>query len=325
MAAIPDGASALTDTLVVSSAIAISDLNVSLEIDHTWVGDITVALENQDTGTRVTLIERPGVNSGSIYGCSSDDIDAVLDDEATGPVGDECETTGTAIAGTFVPQSPLSAFDGEALAGSWILTVTDSVLADTGTLQRWCLAASGNPSTPTPTPSPTPTPTPIPSTTPTPVPTPVPSPTPTPTPVPTPVPTPTPTAVPTPIPTPTPTAVPTPIPTPTPTAVPTPIPTQTPVPTPTSTPIAPAVCGNSVIEIGEQCDDGAENGGNASCCSASCNYKPDGAASCDANLCTPNDVCNAGVCSSGACAIGNSCNFCGGLCAETSGSCACGL
>ena len=71
-----------------------------------------------------------------------------------------------------------------------------------------------------------------------------------PTPVPVPVPTPTPVVNVTPVPTPTPTPTPTP-PTPTPTPVPTPSPT--PVPTPTPTPTGP-VCGNGMVETGEQCE-----------------------------------------------------------------------
>src|SRR5437867_226462 len=62
------------------------------------------------------------------------------------------------------------------------------------------------------------------------------------------------------------TYTPTPTPTPTPTATPTPTPTPTATPTPTltptatSTPTATPHCGNGVVEVGEQCDDGALNG-----------------------------------------------------------------
>ena len=59
----------------------LTDLNVSLEVTHTWVGDLSFTLTHQDTGTSVTVFDRPGV-PGSTYGCQNDNINATLDDEA---------------------------------------------------------------------------------------------------------------------------------------------------------------------------------------------------------------------------------------------------
>jgi subtilisin-like proprotein convertase family protein len=44
-----------------------------------------------------------------------------------------------AIAGTFSPNNPLSAFDGESIAGTWTLTISDRASGDEGTLNAWCL------------------------------------------------------------------------------------------------------------------------------------------------------------------------------------------
>lgn len=53
-------------------------------------------------------------------------------------------------------------------------------------------------------------------------------------------------------------------------------------------------CGNGVIEVGEQCDDGNVNNGD--CCSATCNHEPNGS-TCDDDL-----FCNGvGTCSNGNC------------------------
>ncbi|MFP6663592.1 MAG: hypothetical protein VCC00_05275 [Deltaproteobacteria bacterium] len=91
---------------------------------------------------------------------------------------------------------------------------------------------------------------------------------------------------------------------------------------PNSFPGAP-VCGNSILESGEECDDGANNGvARASCCAVDCQFVPDGPADCDDNLCT-NSTCTAGVCGTGPCRDGESCSVCGGACTAASGSCAC--
>ena len=76
----------------------------------------------------------------STNGCSGNDIDATLDDEAATPVETQCAGSVPTILGTFTPNNPLSAFDGQSLAGTWRLTASDNVGTDVGTLTEWCLA-----------------------------------------------------------------------------------------------------------------------------------------------------------------------------------------
>ncbi|MFM7140941.1 MAG: hypothetical protein ACKO2K_03385 [Alphaproteobacteria bacterium] len=88
---------------------------------------------------------------------------------------------------------------------------------------------------------------------------------------------------------------------------------------------AHALCGNSIVEIDENCDQGASNGTPGSCCSQVCLYKPAtatcraAAGACDvAESCTgTSDTCPAdqlkasGVecrASAGACDVAESCN-----------------
>jgi hypothetical protein len=82
-------------------------------------------------------------------------------------------------------------------------------------------------------------------------------------------------------------------------------------------------CGNGSIEPGEACDDGSDNGTSSSCCTAGCQFVPDGEASCDGNDCTRPDTCIAGVCTPGTCAEGGACTVCGGVCVDTGSSCGC--
>lgn len=131
----------VTDDLVLAGVDTISDLNLSLDTSHTWVGDLTFTLLHVDTGTSVTVIDRPGFPA-SANGCSNADIVATLDDEAVNPVEDQCSGTPPAIGGTLLPNNPLSAFDGEAIGGTWRLSVSDIISPDSGTLNQWCIEAT---------------------------------------------------------------------------------------------------------------------------------------------------------------------------------------
>ena len=164
---IPDPGST-SDSQSVSDTRTINDLNVILDASHTWVGDLTFTLTHNDSGTSVTILTVRVCRE--VYGCSGNDIAATLDDEAGSPVEGQCDAGTPTINGTFSPNNALSAFDGENMNGSWTLSVSDAVGADSGTLNSWCLEATlGGPS-PTDTPVP-PTATPAPTATNTPVPT----------------------------------------------------------------------------------------------------------------------------------------------------------
>ncbi|MEW5985891.1 MAG: choice-of-anchor Q domain-containing protein [Chloroflexota bacterium] len=139
---IPDNnAAGVNDDLILTDTGSITALNVSLVATHTWVGDLVFTLEHVDTGTQVTFINRPGWPPPP--SCNGDDIDAILDDEAAGPVEDACTPTPPAISGSLIPNSPLSAFDGEDLSGTWRLTAADVVANDVGTLVEWCVVMTG--------------------------------------------------------------------------------------------------------------------------------------------------------------------------------------
>ena len=105
---IPDTETGISDDLVVSATNTISDLDVSVDISHTFVGDLVVTLTHVDTGTSVIIIDRPGTdpNIGN-NGCSSDNIVATLDDEAASPVENECAPTPPHYRGHLQPEQSL--------------------------------------------------------------------------------------------------------------------------------------------------------------------------------------------------------------------------
>lgn len=134
--AIPDNNSTgVTVTMDVTEDVSITDLDVNLDISHSWVGDVIVRIKSP-SGTTAVIFDRPG-RTTSGYGCSGSDVVATLDDEASSPVENECANSVPTINGTFIPNNPLSVFDGESTLGVWELTVSDVASGLTGTLNNW--------------------------------------------------------------------------------------------------------------------------------------------------------------------------------------------
>lgn len=114
-------------TLVVNQDIAIGDLDVQLDITHTFDNDLRVALLAPD-GTKVYLSNRRGGRGDHFTG-------TIFDDEATTGIA-----SGTApFTGRFRPETSLSVFDGKNARGTWKIVIDDYALLDTGKLNAWSL------------------------------------------------------------------------------------------------------------------------------------------------------------------------------------------
>jgi len=129
-AGIPDNATA-TSALTVSECAAIGDVNVTLDISHTWDSDLQVYLISP-SGTKVNLFAGVG-------GWGENFTNTTLDDEAATSISD----ANAPFTGTFRPQGRLSRFDGEDPNGTWTLQITDTVAWDQGTLNSWSLEITG--------------------------------------------------------------------------------------------------------------------------------------------------------------------------------------
>ncbi len=130
-------------TIDVADSFTISDLNVNVSIDHTYVSDLRVRLIGPD-GTVVTLVNRRGG--------SRDNIRVQFDDEAATSI---TAATGN-LDGAFKPERALAAFDGKNAQGRWTVEVTDYARLDTGTINSVALqfgttAASAASAIPSPT------------------------------------------------------------------------------------------------------------------------------------------------------------------------------
>lgn len=142
----------VSNSIYINDSRIIVDLDVWLEIEHTWVGDITVRLTHNDTGKSIDLIDRPGIPQ-SDQGCGNDNISAVLDDDISSSVENKCAFSPAAISGIYIPNEPLNTFNQETIGGSWTLQVADNYRNDIGKLNNWCLAAKISPYGQTPTPT----------------------------------------------------------------------------------------------------------------------------------------------------------------------------
>ncbi len=105
----------------------VTDVNVTLNISHTWDEDLSVFL-TAPNGTVVQLFSGLG-------GSADNFTNTTLDDEAGASI-----TTGSApFTGSFRPQGLLSAFDGDNANGVWVLDVGDAFSADGGAINSWSL------------------------------------------------------------------------------------------------------------------------------------------------------------------------------------------
>lgn len=138
--AIPDNSPVgLSNTINVGDSGTIGDVNVTLNVSHTWTGDLIATLTHG--ATSVVIVDRPGVPAVSTFGCAEDNwVNLVLDDQAGSPIENACAPN---LTGSFTPNNPLSAFDGADSAGNWTLTLTDNAAADTGSLVSWSVTIGG--------------------------------------------------------------------------------------------------------------------------------------------------------------------------------------
>ena len=134
--AIPDdNPQGISSTLAVANGGTIEKLDVLLDIEHTWVGDLIIDLRHALSNTSVRLVDRPGDEN-----CSGDNIQVTLDDQAGLSIQTDCQDDPAAFPEErYRPANPLSAFNGLSMVGDWILTVSDNAGGDTGQLLRWCL------------------------------------------------------------------------------------------------------------------------------------------------------------------------------------------
>ena len=137
----PTAVSTVTSTLNVTENKPVEDVNVTLNINHTWVGDLVARLISPSNDT-VLLFDQPGI-PGSDFGCDGDNMAVVLDDESAddySALDGQCNSTPPAVSGIFKPAGSLAAQDGASAQGDWRLLVTDTYNEDGGALTAWSIS-----------------------------------------------------------------------------------------------------------------------------------------------------------------------------------------
>lgn len=120
-----------TSTINVADTGQVVDVNVQLNLTHTFDGDLTIRLTHGAT-VRNLVVRRGG--SGDNF------QNTIFDDEAATAI-----TAGSPpYAGTYRPEQSLSIFDTQASSGGWALSVQDSFGGDIGTLHSWSVTITRN-------------------------------------------------------------------------------------------------------------------------------------------------------------------------------------
>lgn len=115
----------------------INDLRIRVNISHTAVGNLEVSLTSPGVAGATRLL----INN---RGAAGDDMQVIFDDEATLDIEvDFAGSSGSPFDG-YRPENPLTIFDDTNPAGTWTLTIVDTLGGDVGTLNGWDLAINGD-------------------------------------------------------------------------------------------------------------------------------------------------------------------------------------
>jgi subtilisin-like proprotein convertase family protein len=116
----PGGVATVSVTTASTMPRFVADLNVEVDIDHPFVGDLRLVLISP-SGTRILLSNRNG-------GDGDDYTGTIFDDAA----GVEITAGNAPFTGRFRPEEPLSTLMSESVNGTWTLEVTDDAPRDMG-------------------------------------------------------------------------------------------------------------------------------------------------------------------------------------------------
>lgn len=131
--------STVSSLLSLAETRLLADVDVWLNVRHTWVGDVRAQLIGP-MGTAALLFDRPGVPALSSTGCGGDDLALTFDDDAlltAAHLENTCNSQPPALSGVFQPVEALERFNLQPAAGTWRLELSDLEEEDGGALEAW--------------------------------------------------------------------------------------------------------------------------------------------------------------------------------------------
>ncbi|WP_447749795.1 proprotein convertase P-domain-containing protein [Sphingopyxis fribergensis] len=136
--------SPMVRNFTVAANAQVTDVNIGVQLTHTYRGDLRATLVSP-SGTVVNLITN--------IGTTQDNLNVLFDDGAAASItthtaNNDSTTTAPPYQRNFRPQGSLASFNGEGSAGTWQLTICDSLNSDSGAFTRSDLTLTTIPLTP---------------------------------------------------------------------------------------------------------------------------------------------------------------------------------
>jgi subtilisin-like proprotein convertase family protein/subtilisin family serine protease len=130
---INDNTTVTSPLTIAGQSLSITDVNVSVNIVHSYNGDLVVTLIAPN-GTRFTLVNR--------LGGSADGMNLTFDDQAAQGVSamPTSSALGVQTIGSYRPAVSLTALNGTSPNGTWQLEVSDVATGDTGSIAGWSIS-----------------------------------------------------------------------------------------------------------------------------------------------------------------------------------------
>lgn len=136
-------ASPMVRGFTVAANAQVTDVNIGVQLTHSYRGDLRATLVSP-SGTVVNLITNVGT--------SADNLNVLFDDSAAASITTHTTNDSTAAAPPyqriFRPESSLASLNGQGSAGTWQLTICDSLNGDSGAFTRADLTLTTVPITP---------------------------------------------------------------------------------------------------------------------------------------------------------------------------------
>ena len=117
----------------VTDNFAISDINVTVDIAHTWTGDLRLILVHPDPNQDFIILSEQNGGSSDNY------TSTVFDDQADVAIADGDGP----FTGSFIPDDALSTFNDLPSAGTWLFVAVDFANGDGGFINSVTLDICG--------------------------------------------------------------------------------------------------------------------------------------------------------------------------------------